>query len=66
MGIMFCHPVLKVLIITREPDIKEEMNYTSPIGKSDHVRIEYILQEEVEKSGVRTAGKNGLLYFISE
>ncbi|XP_050739068.1 uncharacterized protein LOC127009733 [Eriocheir sinensis] len=31
-------------IITREPDIIE-MNYKSPIGKSDHVLIEYILRE---------------------
>ncbi len=31
------------LIITMEPDIIEEMNYKSPIGKSNHVPIDYIL-----------------------
>ncbi len=31
------------LIITREPDIIEEMNYKNPIGMNDHVLIEYIL-----------------------
>ena len=33
------------LIFTKEPDIIEKMIYKSPIGKSDHVLIEYILRE---------------------
>lgn len=37
-------PSKLALIITRELDIIEVMNYKSPIGKSDHVLIEYILR----------------------
>ncbi len=47
------------LIITRESDIVEEMNYKSCIGKSTHILIDYILLEGVKKSRMMITGENG-------
>ena len=37
------------LIFTTDPGIIQELNYKSPIGKSDHVLIEYTLNESVRR-----------------
>ncbi len=37
------------LLFTKEPEIIEDLNYRSLIGKSDHILLKVGIEEDVEK-----------------
>ncbi len=38
------------LVLSKEADIIEDMNYNCPLGKSDHVMIRFCIKEKREES----------------
>jgi hypothetical protein len=39
-----CEPITLDLILTNDENMIEELNYTSPLGNSDHCSLEFVLK----------------------
>jgi hypothetical protein len=49
-----CEPSTLDLILTNDENMIEELNYTSPLGNSDHCRLEFILKCYCEEKSCKT------------
>ena len=49
-----CEPSTLDLILTNDENMIEELNYTSPLGNSDHCSLEFILKCYCEKKSCKT------------